>query len=230
MDCLVRALRLPVSPRLPIREMTLCYVTDRRALPGSADQQVCSLLEKIETVAHAGVDWIQIREKDLPARSLATLVEQAVARVPRSCRILVNDRMDVAIAAGAAGVHLGGTSMPVELAKRLATEKNLGADFFLGVSAHAWESAQAAEKSGASYVIYGPVYETPSKKKFGPPQGLQRLGEACEQMRIPVIAIGGITEENALPCIAAGASGIAAIRMFQDARDVAALVRKLRQG
>jgi len=120
--------------------------------------------------------------------------------------------------------------MPMKEAKRLAIEKDLGADFFLGVSAHLLESAQAAEKSGASYVIFGPVYETPSKMKFGPPQGPNRLAEVCERMKIPVIAIGGITEENTRQCIAAGASGVAAIRMFQDARDVAALVRKLRPG
>jgi thiamine-phosphate pyrophosphorylase len=209
--------------------MTFCYVTDRKALSPSASEQVHRLLEKIETAAHAGVDWIQIREKDLSARALGDLVAQAVARVPRSCRISVNDRMDVAIAAGAAGVHLGETSMPVEEAKRLVREKNLGANFFLGVSAHSLESAQAAEKAGANYVIFGPVFETPSKKEFGPPQGLERLAEVCERVKIPVLAIGGITEENAGQCIGAGASGIAAIRMFQDALNVAALVRRLRQ-
>jgi thiamine-phosphate pyrophosphorylase len=204
-------------------------VTDRKALGVSADEQVHVLLEKIETVAQAGVDWIQIREKDLPARALADLVQQAVARASGSCRILVNDRMDVCLAAGAAGVHLGETSMPVAQAKRLATGKDLGTDFFLGVSTHSLESAEAAEKGGAHYVIFGPVYETPSKRMFGPPQGLERLAEVCERVAIPVIAIGGITEENAAQCIAAGASGIAAIRMFQNARDVAPLLRKLRQ-
>jgi thiamine-phosphate diphosphorylase len=209
--------------------MILCYVTSRKALPGPADQQIHLLLEKIENVAQAGVEWIQIREKDLSARVLASLVEQAVARVPPSCRILVNDRMDVAMAAGARGVHLGETSMPVEEAKRLAKEKRLGAEFVLGVSAHSLESAQAAEKSGANYVIFGPVYETPSKRKFGPPQGLAKLTDVCDRVAIPVMAIGGVTEENAVACFAAGASGIAAIRMFQGARDLAALVRKLRQ-
>ena len=204
-------------------------MTDRQALAGPADGQIQLLLEKIEDVAQAGVDWIQIREKDLPAGVLASLVEHAVARVPRTCQVLVNDRMDVAITAGAGGVHLGETSLPVEEAKRLATEKSLGADFLLGVSAHSLESAQAAEKAGASYVIFGPVYETPSKMKFGPPQGLQRLAEVCGRVAIPVIAIGGITEGNTSQCIAAGASGIAAIRMFQEARDVAALVRRLRE-
>ena len=204
-------------------------MTDRQALAGPADRQIQLLLEKIKDVAQAGVDWIQIREKDLPARVLASLVEQAVARVVRTCQVFVNDRVDVAIAADAGGVHLGETSLPVEEAKRLATEKSLGADFLLGVSAHSLESAQAAEKAGASYVIFGPVYETPSKMKFGPPQGLQRLAEVCARIAIPVIVIGGVTAENAGQCITAGASGIAAIRMFQDARDLAALVRKLRQ-
>lgn len=218
-----------MCPRLPIRKITLCYVTDRKALAGSADQQIHLLLEKIESVAQAGVDWIQIREKDLPARALAALVERAVARVPRSCRILVNDRLDVAIAAGAAGVHVGETSLPVEEAMRFWWEKSLGGDFIVGVSTHSLASAQTAERSQAAYVIFGPVFETPSKMKFGLPQGVERLAEVCEGVAIPVIAIGGITEDNTTQCVAVGASGIAAIRMFQDARDVAALVRRLRQ-
>jgi thiamine-phosphate pyrophosphorylase len=218
-----------VSPRLPTRKITLCYVTDRQALAGAAGQQIQLLLEKIENVAQAGVDWIQIREKDLPARVLASLVEQAVTRVPSSCRILVSDRMDVAIATGAAGVHLGETSLPVEEAVHFWWKRNLSGDFLVGASTHSLASAQTAEQSRAAYVIFGPVFETPSKKQFGPPQGLERLAEVCERVAIPVIAIGGITAENARQCIAVGASGIAAIRMFQDARDVAALVRGLRE-
>jgi thiamine-phosphate pyrophosphorylase len=208
--------------------MKVCYVTDRKALPGSADAQVRLLLEKMENAASAGVDWIQIREKDLPARELFALVQEAVRRIPHSCRILVNDRLDVALAAGARGVHLGEQSIPVEAAKRFVKEKNPGADFFVGVSAHSLESVQAAEKNGADYAIFGPVYESPSKVAFGPPRGIGQLAEICRSVSIPMIAIGGITAQNARDCMAARAIGIAAIRLFQDTPDLPALLAALR--
>jgi thiamine-phosphate pyrophosphorylase len=207
--------------------MKLCYVTDRRALPGSPEEQIRSLLERVESAAHIGMDWIQIREKDLSARALAALAGEAVRRVPPSCRVLINDRMDVALAVGAGGVHLGENSMPVEEARRYLEERNSPRDFFVGVSTHSLESVRAAERSGADYVIFGPVYETPSKTAFGPPQGLERLSKACENVAIPVLAIGGITLQNAGACLAAGASGVAAIRLFQDADDVAGVVKAL---
>jgi thiamine-phosphate pyrophosphorylase len=210
--------------------MRLCYVTDRKALAGPADQQIRLLLEKMESAALAGVDWIQIREKDLPAREVAVLASEAVRRIPRSCRILVNDRLDVAMAAGAGGVHLGEQSIPVEEAKRLMRERNLGGNFLVGVSTHSLESLLETAKGGADYGIFGPVYGTPTKTAFGAPQGLRRLEEACRSVSMPVLAIGGITIENAHECVAAGASGIAAIRMFQDAGDLAVLLRALRQG
>ncbi len=208
--------------------MKVCYVTDRKALSGAADAQVRLLLEKMENAASAGVDWIQIREKELPARELFALVQEAVRRIPRSCRILVNDRLDVAFAAGTGGVHLGEQSIPVAAAKRFVKGKNPDADFLVGVSAHSLESVQTAEKNGAGYVIFGPVYETPSKVAFGPPQGIEQLAETCRSVSIPVIAIGGITVQNASDCAAAGAAGIAAIRLFQDAPDLAAVLAALR--
>jgi thiamine-phosphate diphosphorylase len=218
-----------VSLPPPIRKLRLCYVTDRKALACPPSNQVPFLLEKIELAARAGVDWIQIREKDLSGRELAALVERAVQRVPSSCRILVNDRLDVAMVAGAAGVHLGEQSLPVEAALRFVRERKLREGFSVGVSAHSLESVKQAEKLGASCAIFGPVFTTPSKAGYGPPQGLQRLAEVCEKVAIPVIAIGGIAEENAKQCAAAGASGIAAIRMFQESADLASLVQELRQ-
>lgn len=213
----------------PIRKLTVCYVTDRKALASSAEEQIRALLGKMESAARAGVDWIQIREKDLTGRELAALVTEAVRRVPTSCRILVNDRLDVAMACGGRGVHLGEKSLPVEEAKRFVREKNLGDDFWVGASAHSLKAVQAAAKSGADYVIFGPVYETPSKVTFGKPQGIDRLAEVCRAVSIPVMAIGGITVDNAGECLAAGASGIAAIRMFQDAIDPEKLLQALRQ-
>jgi thiamine-phosphate pyrophosphorylase len=195
--------------------MKLCYVTDRKALASALDEQTRLLLEKIEAAARAGVDWIQIREKDLPGGPLVSLVAEAVRRVPATCRIFVNDRVDVAIASGAGGVHLGEQSIPVQEARRLLREKNVSADFLVGVSVHSLESAKAAEKSGAEYLIFGPVFETPSKVALGGPQGMERLAQVCAGVSIPVFAIGGINAQNAPQCQDAGASGIAAIRMFQ---------------
>ena len=211
--------------------MKLCYVTDRKALTGTTpEEQIRALLRKMESAARAGVDWIQIREKDLSGRELAALVSEALRRSTDSCNILVNDRLDVAYALGAGGVHLGGQSMPVQAARRLVRERKFAGNFLLGVSAHALESAREAEQNGADYVIFGPVFKTPSKVAFGLPQGLTRLAEVCRSVAIPVLAIGGITSENARDCLAAGAAGIAAIRMFQDATDMAAVVRTVRRG
>ena len=221
-------LLLPVSLLPQIRDWKLCYVTDRKALAGSANEQIRVLLQKIESAARAGADWIQIREKDLSARELAGLVTEALLRVSGSCRIFVNDRLDVALAVGAGGVHLGETGIPVEEAKRLLHGENMQKDFLVGASVHSLESAKAAQASGADYVIFGPVFGTPSKASFGPPQGTEKLGELCRTLSIPVIAIGGITTENAAQCKAAGASGIAAIRLFQDAPDLEAVIRQLR--
>jgi thiamine-phosphate pyrophosphorylase len=206
----------------------LCYVTDRKTLAGTADEQIRALLEEIAGVASAGVHWIQVREKDLPGRILAALVSEAIERVPPSCRIIVNDRWDVTFALGAAGVHLSGQSLPAAEVKRFLRERKVTGDFLVGVSAHSLEAALAAEQAGAGYVIFGPVFATPSKARFGQPQGIERLADVCERTRLPVIAIGGITADNAGQCMAAGAAGIAAIRLFQETSDLAALVRRLR--
>jgi len=218
-----------VSPPPPIRNLKLCYVTDRKSLAGSAEEQIRLLLEKMEGAARAGVDLIQVREKDLCARELAALVSEGLRRIPKSCRILVNDRLDIACATGADGVHLGERGFPVKEAKRLLKDRKFPREFLVGVSAHSIESALAAETVGADYVIFGPVFETPSKSMFGLPKGVERLAEVCRKVKIPVIAIGGIAMENARECSAAGAAGIAAIRLFQDGADVATLVQALRE-
>jgi thiamine-phosphate pyrophosphorylase len=219
-----------VSLPPPIRKMKLCYVTDRRRLPGSGEEQTRLLLGKMESATRAGVDWIQIREKDLSGHELAALASEALRRVANSCRVLINDRLDVACSVGAGGVHLGAKSLPAGEAKRLVRERKLAREFLVGVSVHSLEAARQVERDGADYVIFGPVYRTPSKAAFGPPQGVERLAEVCRGVSIPVLAIGGITMNNAEDCEAAGAAGIAAIRLFQDAADMAAVVESLREG
>jgi thiamine-phosphate pyrophosphorylase len=203
-------------------------VTDRKTLAGTADEQIRLLLKKIEEVARAGVDCIQIRERDLPGRFLTEFVHEAMRRVPVTCRILVNDRLDIACTTGAAGVHLGEQSLPVAEAKRFLCLQNRAGNFMVGASTHSREAAVAAEQAGADYVIFGPVFATPSKMQYGEPQGVERLREICRMMRKPVLAIGAITVENAQQCVAAGVAGIAAIRLFQDAPDLRGLLSALR--
>jgi thiamine-phosphate pyrophosphorylase len=201
----------------------LCYVTDRHTL---ADPS--RLSEQIALAISVGIDWIQVREKDLPTLELLALAGSTVkAAANTAARIIVNDRLDVAVAASANGVHLGESSLPVAAVTswRRTTSKR---EFLIGASCHSVEAVCAAERDGADYVIFGPVFSTPSKEKFGAPQGINRLAEASNAVKIPVLAIGGITEENARECFSAGAAGVAAIRMFSEPRDLAALAGRLR--
>jgi thiamine-phosphate pyrophosphorylase len=221
---------LPAKASQPIARPIVCYVTDRKALSG--EKTPSALLDKIRAAAAAGVDWVQVREKDLPARELLALVREAVALGsdrPASIQVIVNDRLDVALAAGAAGVHLGHESVPARDVVRWCCAGNAPADFLVGVSCHSLEGAQEAESAGASYTYFGPIYETPSKIPFGKPHGVEELAHVAKAVRIPVIAIGGVNESNAAECIRAGATGIAAIRMIQDASDVdnAAALKKV---
>jgi thiamine-phosphate pyrophosphorylase len=220
------------SQTLPI----LCYVTDRRGLhPAASPDLRVSLVRKMEVVASAGVDWMQIREKDLAGKELAGVTREAVRHTAAhahathdAARILVNERVDVALTEGAGGVHLGENSLPVKEARRLVEMHTSREDFLVGVSCHSLEGAKVAANDGASYLFFGPVFATPSKAAFGAPQGLTSLAQACRSVSIPVLAIGGITLENAAACFSAGASGIAAIRLFQEASDPAGIVIALR--
>ncbi|HWF36977.1 MAG TPA: thiamine phosphate synthase [Candidatus Acidoferrales bacterium] len=210
-------------PNLSKREWPLVfYVTDRKGLP-TAD--TADLLEKIRDAAAAGCDFVQIREKDLSAKALLQLARGAVSvtRAAGSAGVVVNDRLDVAIAAGAHGVHLGGSSLAASDVIPWCRAGHTPANFLVGVSCHSLQEVAAAERSGASCVFYGPVFDTPSKRSFGSPQGLERLRAACREVRIPVVAIGGVDEKNAAQCVKAGAAGIAAIRMFQQSTGVESL-------
>jgi thiamine-phosphate pyrophosphorylase len=206
-----------------LKSPIVCYVTDRKSLsdgPGGA-----SVHDKIQMAIEAGADWVQIREKDLPGRALADLVRGAVAAgLERAVsRVIVNDRLDVALAAGAAGVHLGRESLNAREVVPWCRSRNAPPEFLVGVSCHNLGESREAESAGASYIFFGPIFDTPSKRGLGAPQGVSRLAEICRTVRIPVIAIGGVDEGNAAECLRAGAAGIAAIRMFQQARDAGEL-------
>jgi thiamine-phosphate pyrophosphorylase len=216
----------------------LCYVTDRKGLAGDAKQRNNALLTRLTVAAEAGIDWVQIREKDLSGKQLSSLTRAAVAQTKqiserdgKLARILVNDRLDVALSARASGVHFGENSLPVQNVRKWLDERLdlvSGEKFLVGASCHSLRAAMTAARDGADYIFFGPVFATPSKAAFGAPQGLQQLGEVCSVVSIPVLAIGGITRDNASGCVAAGAAGIAAIRLFQDAENLASLVSHLR--
>lgn len=203
--------------RLPERRPLLCYITDRNALPEG------NLRPAVEAAARAGTDLIQIRERDLPARELLACVEWAVALTARTpTRILVNDRLDIAQVTGA-GLHLPAHSFPVGVVRARA-----GSGLLVGASTHNLEELRAAEQGGADFAVFGPVFETPSKRAYGSPLGLEKLAEAVRAVRIPVLALGGITLANAAGCLGAGAAGIAAITLFQTSTDLATTVLELR--
>ena len=219
------------------RRPLLCYVTDRRSLSESEPRQALeTLLSKVEAAVASGVDWIQIREKDLSGRDYAWLTREALHPAAKHeasngapAHILVNDRLDVALSERAGGVHLGAKSLPLLEAQRLVKNCGEGEDFVIGVSCHSLEAAKSAANDGADYLFFGPIFNTPSKAAFGAPQGVERLAEVCRAVSVPVLAIGGITLANASDCLAADASGIAAIRLFQDAQDISSVVESLRK-
>ena len=153
-----------------------------------------------------GVDMIQIRAKELSARALARLVREVVANAGHS-RILVNTRTDVALACGAHGVHLPAGSMAPHTIRRIAPP-----GFLIGVSCHTIAELQAAEREGADFAVYGPVF--PSVTKPLTPIGMQAFREAAASVRLPVFALGGVTAENSTHCMEAGAAGIAGISLF----------------
>jgi thiamine-phosphate pyrophosphorylase len=206
---------------LASKQPIVCYVTDRKAFDPA--DTVSRVREAIRRAFAAGADWVQIREKDLPGRTLLEIVRNALEAAQGRGRVLVNDRLEIALAAGAGGVHLGRQSVPAREVIAWCRRGNAPAEFSIGVSCHSAEEARTAETDGASYVFFGPVFETPSKKAFGKAQGIASLAEVCGAVRIPVLAIGGVNVENAPQCIQAGAAGIAAIRIFQDASNLDAL-------
>lgn len=176
----------------------------------------------LEGVASAGVDAVQLREKHLDDRSLFELARQARKLLPREVLLLINGRADVALAAGADGVHLPSSGLPVA-----ALRQRFGTRLLLGRSTHAPDEVTAAREEGADYVTFGPVYATPSKAAYGPPPGLDGLRRAVTAS-LPVLALGGVDPERLEEVAAAGAHGVAGIRAFRETEVLAEMVRRAR--
>ena len=219
--------------------MLLYYITERAAFSGDERTRRRRLLDKVAEAAGCGVDYIQLREKDLSARELELLAREAKRAIDGAMRdggrktvLLVNSRTDVALAARADGVHLPACDVTPEEVRtvwRNFAGGPAGAGFvstpIIGVSCHALEEVASAAADHASFAVFAPVFG----KKDAPqvkPTGLDGLRRACFT-EIPVLALGGITLENARACVQAGAAGVAAIRMFQE-NDIAGVVRALR--
>jgi len=176
--------------------MIRCYITDRN-------------LRGLDCAVRERADWIQVRDKALAARDLFSLTRCAIERAAEA-KIIVNTRMDVALAAGAAGLHLPANSIAASKWRRIAPQ-----GFLIGVSCHTLDEVRAAEQEGADYVFFGPVFAPLSKISDLAPRGLDGLAAAVRAVRIPVLALGGITRENATDCAGAGAAGVAAISLFE---------------
>lgn len=230
--------------------MLLYYITDRKQFPGTERDRRQALLDCIREATAAGIDYVQLREKDLSAKELEMLAREAL-KVIRShgtrTRLLINSRIDVALATGADGVHLTANDISAADARAIwassvsaAKSAKLSSCWLIGVSCHSLIEVRLAESHGADFVVLAPIFEKAGTST--PALGLEALRHASEQGKlldtrveagdrrasIPVFALGGITVANAMECIRAGASGIAGIRLFQQG-NIAETVRALRQ-
>jgi thiamine-phosphate pyrophosphorylase len=213
--------------------LLLYYITDRAQFPGDENARQRALLAKITEATRCGVDLIQLREKDLSTRELEALTRAtlSVVRLPGTenraptTRLLINSRIDIAIACGADGVHLRSDDISPSEVRQIWSQSGHTARALVSVSCHSEPYVARAASEHADFALFAPVFE----KKDAPlrsPAGLDKLREACRQ-KIPVLALGGITLENARACLDAGAAGIAAIRLFQ-LNDIAEVVQHLR--
>lgn len=220
----------------------LYYITDRSQFGGDESARRHALLAKIAEAAEAGVDYIQLREKDLSARDLETLARDALATVRNTTplrtgnrelrsRLLINSRTDIALAVGADGVHLRADDIAPHEARHMleaSAHRPLATDRFLvSVSCHTTAEVVAAEAGKVDFAVFAPVFGKSGGIVRTPGAGLDALRRAC-QAKIPVLALGGVSIKNAALCLSAGAAGVAGIRLFQENK-IEDVVRALRE-
>lgn len=197
----------------------LCLIADPSFVPENR------LLEKVKEAVESGVTLVQLRVKSLSSRKffeLALLLSSLLKK--KDIPFIVNDRVDIALASQASGVHLGQNDLPLSYARKI-----LGPDKIIGISAHNLKEALTAEKEGADYLGVGPVFHTISKNNLSPIIGVDGIRLIRKKIRIPILAIGGITPENSSEVIAAGADGLAAISAFFKKSDIRQVAKNFRQ-
>jgi thiamine-phosphate pyrophosphorylase len=216
---------MPLDLHKPITYLITSGETTAGTTPSTED--FSRILQLVEAAVAAGITLIQLREKNLNARVLFELALQSVQITRGSAtRLLINDRADVGRGAGADGVHLTTRSLEPRTVRR-----TFGEEFLIGVSTHSLAESRAARDGGADFVVFGPVFETVSKRRYGGPVGLEKLSEAARELGpFPIIALGGVTLENARDCLRAGARGVAAIRLFNDPARLSQIVETLISG
>lgn len=203
--------------------MLLYYLTDRRQFPGDEGERRRRFIQKVSEAARNGVDYIQLREKDLSSRELEQLARDAMGCIAgTTAKLLINSRSDVALVVGAHGVHLRSNDIAPEDVRKVWREAGAGTVPIVAVSCHVEREVMAAKQSGADFVVFGPVFEKSQQLVTG----FDALRSVCRH-QIPVLALGGVTRENARSCVEGGAAGVAGIRLFQQG-SVADLVEKLR--
>ncbi len=190
----------------------LYLITDRKFFSSSTE-----FVKSVGEALAAGVKAVQLREKDLPTRELLDMsykFRELTARF--GARLFINDRLDIALSVDADGIHLGRSGIPIREVRRIG-----GPGLMIGCSTHSVTEAMEAEKDGADFITYGPLFPTPSKLKYGEPVGLNSLREVKKEVGLPIFGIGGIKSENIEDVINSGASGVALISGILSASDIA---------
>ncbi len=202
---------------MPPVNFRILLVTDRHRTRGR------SLTSVLQQAVEAGLPAVQLRERDLPTSELLRLAQEIRSITsPRAVPLIINDRVDLMLALNLDGVHLRANSLPIAAVRRL-----VGVDRLIGVSTHSLADVRQANRDGADYVVFGPIFDTPSKRQFGSPVGLEQLAEACRLSAIPVFAIGGVTGASLPAVLRAGSHGIAVIGSILDREDAVAATREM---
>jgi thiamine-phosphate pyrophosphorylase len=217
---------------MKLPNIKLCLITDRKQLLSTfpnnqlfdLDTAISHLLNFCQTAIQAGIDIIQVREKDIPTDKLSNFVAKLTKETKNTnAKVLVNDRLDIALSYEADGIHLPSNSFPINKVRKLVGKK-----FIISVATHSIKEAQLAAEAGADYVLFSPIFDTPSKTIYGPALGLAALEQAVKSVKCPIIALGGINKSNAKAVLDCKVTGLAAIRLFLESSDLPGLVNELK--